>query len=411
MKFLKWVAVCGILLASLSNTGWPQTIFQIVETVPAETIMEESKLPRAADVWIEMIKAAKKTIDMETFYIANEKGEPLEKVISETKSAAGRGVVVRIMIDGKFFERYKESANDFENIPNITIKKIPFDKISGGIMHAKYFVVDGEDLFLGSQNFDWRALKHIHEMGVRVKHKELADMFLRVFETDWKFCDGYETDAKKFLLSESTKKVFTSKKMLTIVTFDYGTVKLYPAFSPNKLVNKGFAKEETELLKTIRNSKSRLRIQFYSYSTKGKSKKSPYEKIDKELRKAAARGVDVKIIFSDWAIKKDAIDAIKELSQVKGIEVKFSTMPQYSKGYIPYARVQHCKFFIADDDVSWISTSNWERDYFYDSRNAALVIVSGKVNETLEKVFDRVWNSAYAEKVDVEKEYKAVKRN
>jgi phosphatidylserine/phosphatidylglycerophosphate/cardiolipin synthase-like enzyme len=348
---------------------------------------------------------------METFYIANEKGEPLEKVISEIKSAAGRGVTVRIMIDGKFFERYKESANDFENIPNITIKKIPFDKIGGGVMHAKYFVVDGEDLFLGSQNFDWRALKHIHEMGVRVKHKELADMFLRVFETDWKFCDGYETDTKKFLLSESTKKVFTSKKMLTIETFDYGTVKLYPAFSPNKLVNKGFAKEETELLKTIRGAKNRLCIQFYSYSTKGKSKKSPYEKIDKELRKAAARGVDVKIIFSDWAIKKDAIDAIKELSQVKGIEVKFRTMPQYSNGYIPYARVQHCKFFIADDDVSWISTSNWERDYFYESRNAALIIESGKVNEALEKVFDRVWNSTYVEKVDVEKEYKAVKRN
>ena len=199
--------------------------------------------------------------------------------------------------------------------------------------------------------------------------------------------------------------------MLTIETADYGTVKLYPAFSPNKLVNKGFAKEKAELLKTIRSSKSRLRIQFYSYSTKGKNKKSPYEKIDKELRKAAARGVDVKIIFSDWAIKKDAIDAIKELSKVQGIEVKFSTMPQYSKGYIPFARVQHCKFFIADDDVSWISTSNWERDYFFESRNATLIIESEKVNEALEKVFDRVWNSAYVEKVDVEKEYKPVKRN
>ena len=411
MKYLKWVVVCIVLFASLNINGWTQTVFQIVESVPAETVLEQSKLPRATDVWIEMIKAATKTIDMETFYIANEKGEPLEKVISEIKSAADRGVKVRIMIDGKFFERYKESANDFENIPNITIKKIPFDKIGGGIMHAKYFVVDGEDLFVGSQNFDWRALKHIHEMGVRVKHKELADMFLKIFETDWALCDGYEVDMKKSLLSESTRKVFNSKKMLKIETIDYGTVKLYPAFSPNKLVNKGFAKEEAELLKTIRNSKNRLRIQFYSYSTKGKSKKTPYEKIDKELRKAAARGVDVKIIFSDWAIKKDAMDAIKELSQVKGIEIRFSTMPQYSKGYIPFARVQHCKFFTADDDMSWISTSNWERDYFYESRNAALIIESEKVNEALEKVFDRVWNSAYVEKVDAEKEYKAVKRN
>ena len=411
MKFLKWVVVCVVLFASLNVKGWTQTVFQIVESVPAETVLEESKLPRATDVWIEMIKAATKTIDMETFYIANEKGEPLEGVISEIKSAAARGVVVRIMIDGKFFERYKESANDFENVPNITIKKIPFDKIGGGIMHAKYFVVDGEDLFVGSQNFDWRALKHIHEMGVRVKHKGLSEMFLRVFETDWALCDNQDEETTKALLKESADKVYTSKKMLKLETADYGTVKLYPAFSPVKLVNKGFAKEETELLKTIKGAKNRLRIQFYSYSTKGKSKDSPYDKIDKELRKAAARGVDVQIIFSDWAIKKDAMDAIKELSQVKGIEIRFSTMPQYSKGYIPYARVQHCKYFIADDDVSWISTSNWERDYFYDSRNAALIIESEKVNETLEGVFNRVWNSTYVEKVDVDRDYKAVKRN
>lgn len=411
MKLFKWAAGCIVLFALMNTAGFTQTVFQLVESVPAETILEQSKLPRAADVWVEMIKAAKTTIDMETFYIANEKDEPLEKVISEIKSAAGRGVKVRIMIDGKFFERYKESANDFENIPNITVKKIPFDKIGGGIMHAKYFVVDGEDLFLGSQNFDWRALKHIHEMGLRVKHKELAGMFLRVFETDWAFCDNYSDSTKKALLNERMDVVYNAKNMLTIQTADYGTVNMYPAFSPVKLSNKDFAKEEAELLKIIKHSRSRLCIQFYSYSTKGKSKKSPYNKIDEALKKAAGRGVDVKIIFSDWAIKNDAIDAIKGLMQTKGIEVKFSTIPEYSKGFIPYARVQHCKFFTADDDVSWISTSNWERGYFYDSRNAAMIIENEKVNEKLEEIFMRVWNSNYVETVDVKKDYQPVKRN
>jgi len=411
MKFFKWGVVCAVLFAALSNAGWAQTVFQIVETVPAETILEESKLPSATDVWVEMIKGAKKTIDMETFYIANEKDEPLEKVISEIKGAAVRGVIVRIMIDEKFFERYKESANDFENVKNITVKKIPFNKIGGGVMHAKYFVVDGEDLFMGSQNFDWRALKHIHEMGVRVKHKELAEMFMRVFETDWVLCGDFSDSTKKALLNESASTVYTAKNMLTIETTNYGTVKLYPAFSPTKLVNKEFSKEEAELIKTIKKAKNKLCIQFYSYSTKGKNKKSPYTKIDDALRKAAGRGVDVKIIFSDWAIKKDAMDAIKALMQVKGIVVKFSTMPQYSKGYIPYARVQHCKFFTADDDWSWISTSNWERGYFYESRNAAMIIENEKVNEELEKIFMRVWNSKYVETVDVMKEYMGVKRD
>jgi len=40
-----------------------------------------------------------------------------------------------------------------------------------------------------------------------------------------------------------------------------------------------------------------------------------------------------------------------------------------------------------------------------------MIIENEKVNEELEKVFMRVWNSWYAEKVDVDREYKSVKRN
>lgn len=399
------------LFFALVNICLSQSVFQIVESVPAETILEESKLPRAADVWIDMIKSARKTIDMETFYIANEKNEPLEKVIAEIISAANRGVIVRIMIDEKFFERYPESTKEFDSIKNITLKKIPFGKIAGGVMHAKYFVVDGIDLFLGSQNFDYRALKHIHEIGVRVKNKDLASMFLRIFETDWTLCEGYSTDNKKELIAVTNDIIYTSKNMLSISDDVYGSVKLYPAFSPNKLVNKGFAKEESELIKFIKNAKDHLYINYYSYSTKGTNKKTQYLKIDNEIRKAAGRGVEVKIVFSDWAIKKDAIEQIKDLSQVKGVEIKFSTIPQHSSGFIPYSRVQHCKVMIADDDMSWISTSNLERDYFFESRNATLIIESEKVNEELEKVFMRVWNSNYVDKVDINKEYKPVKRN
>jgi phosphatidylserine/phosphatidylglycerophosphate/cardiolipin synthase-like enzyme len=400
-----------IVFSVTAGAAFTQTLFKIVESVPDETFLGESELPRAYDEWLDMIKSAKKTIDMETFYIASEKGEPLEKIIREVTAAADRGVKVRIMIDLSFFSRYPESAKDFENVKNITVKKIPFGEIAGGVMHAKYFVVDGEDLFIGSQNFDWRALKHIHEMGVRIKNEKLAGMFLDVFEYDWKMCDNYDNQYREELLKEFPKSVINAKNKLKNTTEEFGKLSLYPVFSPNSLVPKGWSGEETELLKIIKSAKKKLCIQFFSYSLKGSSKNSPYTKIDDALRAAAKKGVDVKIIFSDWAIKNGATEQIKELSQVQGIQIKFSTIPQYSKGFIPYSRVQHCKFFTADDDISWISTSNWERDYFYQSRNAALVIKNSKVNAELEKVFTRVWNSDYVETVDVNKKYKPVKRN
>jgi len=400
-----------LILSLFSVQIFSQSVFQLVESVPAETTLEKSTLSRAVDVWYDMIKSAKKTIDIEMFYIANEKNEPLERIINEIVTAANRGVKVRVMIDAKFFQRYPQSASDFENIPNITVKKIPWDKIGGGVMHAKIFVVDGNDLFVGSENFDWRSLKHIHEMGARVKSKELAKMFLTIYELDWKFCDKYSADYKKELMDSVKVKAINSKNKLVLDDDKYGKIKIYPAFSPNKVVPKDFAKEEAELLKVIKNSKERLFIQMFSYSTKGSSKKSPYVKLDNEIRKAAKRGVEVKIIFSDWAIKKDAIDAIKELSQVQGIEIKFSTIPQFSAGFIEYARVQHCKYFISDEDISWVSTANWERGYFYESRNATLIIENSKINAELEKVFKGVWNSSYVAKVDVNKFYEPVKKN
>ncbi len=66
--------------------------------------------------------------------------------------------------------------------------------IAGGVMHAKYFIVDSENLFVGSQNMDWRALIHIHELGVRVKNKYLANTFQEVFEFDWGHCAGTSPD-------------------------------------------------------------------------------------------------------------------------------------------------------------------------------------------------------------------------
>ena len=150
---------------------------------------------------------------------------------------------------------------------------------------------------------------------------------------------------------------------------------------------------------------------MYSYSLKGEKSGEEFDAIDKALRDAAARGVKIKIIFSNWAIKKGATESIQALSTVPNIEIKFSNIPEYSGGFISYARVEHCKYFISDNNISWVSTANWERGYFYDTRNATMIIQNKKVNSLLEEVFLRDWNGNLVESVDVGKEYKPVKRS
>lgn len=383
-----------------------QDEFELVESVPAETILDKSHISRTSDVWLKMINKAGSRIDMEFFYFANEKGEPLEEIISAIKNAANRGVQVRLIVDSGFYSNNDKSVDGFNGIENITVRKIPMGNIAGGVMHAKYFIVDNEELFVGSQNMDWRALKHIHEIGARVKNKELAETFLEVFETDWNLCEG-NTDK----LTDHSHSFINSANPAELNTAEFGKIKLYPAFSPQEINLKGLSSEENELIKIIENTKDSLLIQMYSYSPKAKNEKNYYDLIDKALRDAALRNVKIKIIFSDWAIKDPATDFIKNLSEVNNVEIKFSSIPIYSGGYIPYSRVEHCKYFISDNNISWISTSNWEWSYFHNCRNATLIIDNEKVNKELSEVFFRDWSGPYTNYVDIHKEYLPVKRN
>ena len=43
-------------------------------------------------------------------------------------------------------------------LPGAESRLFDVGKAWGGVLHAKYFLVDDDGLYLGSQNFDWRAL-------------------------------------------------------------------------------------------------------------------------------------------------------------------------------------------------------------------------------------------------------------
>lgn len=392
-----FIWLCALSLQS-------QTI-QIVESVPVETLMEQSALPLAKDVWVEMFNSAGQTIDIEVFYFTNATGEPMEKVMNAIKDAAAKGVKVRIIVDNNFYVKGEKSVDELENISGIEIRKIPFNKIGGGVMHAKYLIIDGNEIFIGSQNFDWRALKHVHEIGVRVKSEKLASDFGKIFEMDWQLAQNPDKELLASMMKSLTPEV-TKSKQVSLSDSKYGDVKLYAGFSPFDATPEAFVKEENELLNLIVDAKDSICIQVMNYSLRNK-----FYDIDNELRAAAARGVKIKIIFADWTMKKSTEEDIKSLSQVKNIEVKISTIPEYSGGYIPYSRVDHSKYMLADNNKSMVSTSNWEKGYFYDTRDAALFITSESINKALNEVFTRIWNSKLVEYVDINKRYEQIKRD
>jgi phosphatidylserine/phosphatidylglycerophosphate/cardiolipin synthase-like enzyme len=69
------------------------------------------------------------------------------------------------------------------------VRVIDYHRIAGGVQHAKFMIVDDREAWLGSQNLDWRALSHIHELGARVRLEPVAKTFEDVFESDWAASD------------------------------------------------------------------------------------------------------------------------------------------------------------------------------------------------------------------------------
>ncbi|MCC7441459.1 MAG: hypothetical protein IT285_07490, partial [Bdellovibrionales bacterium] len=159
---------------------------ELVQSAPAETELADPKLRFAKDVWVELADQAQKTLDLAQFYTsASKRGPELEPVIAALERAGKRGVKIRLMVSSDLLKPYRATFDRLRAIPNLEARVLNIEKLTGGILHAKYWIVDGERVFVGSQNFDWRALGHIHEMGVLARSGELAQKLGSIFEIDW----------------------------------------------------------------------------------------------------------------------------------------------------------------------------------------------------------------------------------
>jgi phosphatidylserine/phosphatidylglycerophosphate/cardiolipin synthase-like enzyme len=145
-----------------------------------------------------------------------------------------------------------------------------------------------------------------------------------------------------------------------------------------------------------------LQVLTYSPAAKG----GYYEVLDNALRRAAGRGVKVRLIAADWSMRQPTIQFLKSLALVPNVEIKLSTIPPWSGGHVSYARVEHCKYLVVDGQHAWIGTSNWERDYFHQSRNVGVIVTSDRIADLLRGIFRKSWQGPYATPIDVAAGYR-----
>ncbi|MCK4547416.1 MAG: phospholipase [Candidatus Eisenbacteria sp.] len=387
---------------------------EIIESAPLETELDQEDIRNTSDVWVEMIEGAGESLDLAEFYLSNTKGHGLlEPVIEAVTGAAGRGVKVRLLVEKSFYDTYPETIDRLGE-SGIEVRFFDIKPLTGGVLHAKYFIVDGRELFLGSQNFDWRALEHIHEIGLRVVSESLALTLVHLFEFDWALAGGEEpmaaADAEPAEDKDGDGLPDGIDPTPDVATWNEepggGIHRAYLVASPPELNPQGIPGAEDELIRLIDSAEKEILVQLLSYSPAGR-RGGYYATIDNALRAAANRGVKVRMILSDWNKRRPGIDHLKSLSLIPNIYIRLSTIPQWSEGFIPFARVEHCKYMVVDEKILWVGTSNWSEDYFHSSRNVEMVVEAETLAERMWHLFYFGWNGPYTYPIRVDIDYPA----
>jgi phosphatidylserine/phosphatidylglycerophosphate/cardiolipin synthase-like enzyme len=365
--------------------GSSETPLELVESWPVETTLDHPDIRDARQVWLELILRARKSLDFAEFYASNQPNSSLEQVVVAIEQAAARGVKVRWLGDEKFYRTYPDTMERIGKLPGAEMRRYDVAKVmGGGVLHAKYFIADGE-AYLGSQNFDWRSLEHIQELGVRVREPAVVGALKDVFELDWAL--SKEGERPKATVPAAAFPAQTDLGALTFVA------------SP-----KGFLPDEAlwdlpRMVQLIDAAKLSVRVQVLTYRSRS------FHELEDALTRAASRGVKVELLVSNWATRRSTIGGLKSLHAPPGLTIKIMTVPLWSKGYVPFARVVHAKYLVVDGKAAWIGTSNWERDYFFKSRNVGLIVDGGPLPPRLDAFFADNWNGRYVETLDPEKTY------
>jgi phosphatidylserine/phosphatidylglycerophosphate/cardiolipin synthase-like enzyme len=390
------LSILVLLAGAGSQAAAGQAEFELVYTMPVETTLANADLRDPVTVWSEMFDQARKEIVIGQFYAVHQPGTPFDKVVGRLAAAGKRGVKIRFLLDQKGVGISSPATLELlRGIPNLELRLIDFGKLTGsGIIHAKYFAVDGREAFIGSQNFDWRAFTHIHETGVRITEPRMVAQVMAVFEQDWQ--------AQAAIAAG--KEVARAAPAAQPGLHQAATLLASPkAFNPA-----GVADSEAALPALLAEARREVRVQLLDYAplAYGTGGVRPYYGvIDNALRTAAARGVKIKLMVSHWSTDKPAIAYLKSLALVPNVEIRVVTIPPASSGPIPFARVIHSKTMSIDGQLAWIGTSNWAGGYFDNSRNLEVVLRDPALAQRLGAIHEQAWTSQYAQPLDINRDY------
>jgi phosphatidylserine/phosphatidylglycerophosphate/cardiolipin synthase-like enzyme len=139
---------------------------------------------------LEVIGGATYSVELELACLDVRWGEGVSPLVEALFAAAGRGAMVRVLLDGGYDGEGAATARELlvlaarRGAVNVTVALA--DGIPGvSRLHAKGAVIDGRRVVMGSLNWAWSSVARNRELLVVIDSEPVADVFSSTFRSDW----------------------------------------------------------------------------------------------------------------------------------------------------------------------------------------------------------------------------------
>ncbi|KAK6137132.1 hypothetical protein DH2020_029125 [Rehmannia glutinosa] len=334
------------------------------------------------------------------------------EVYRELENAADRNISIRFLQHSGVYPDYTEESSTLAlgrpNVKNVTL--LLKDWWGSGIVHAKVWISDSRDVYIGSANNDWKSLTQVKEVGIYLAGcPRIAREVEIYYDNLWKLAHLNS--------SAYTKSVWDQQ---------WQTVRKVPCWSHflhrKRKVQLLFGKYQTDeqaWVDTIKSVGNGATVRINTMDWLGQSQYMSQTVYWSSLSSAVSevvysKNAKVKLLVAYWAHFINSTDKyLKSLlyannlcssskyNNCRGkVEIKYYmvqgfnlTGPAILNGtttgniYPGYTRVNHGKYAVSDVRAH-IGTSNLIWDYFYSTAGVSFGTYNLAIVSQLQEIFD-----------------------
>ncbi|KAK6044988.1 phospholipase D domain protein [Cooperia oncophora] len=278
---------------------------EYVESIPTGLNFTGGPIHRPThQAWQDLFNTANKSIHIAALYWnLNSSEYPTaeygRQVFSDLVDAGRRGVDIRIAQDVSKGLSDNHDSQWLADQGLAKVRTLDFKKLMGsGVLHTKFIIVDLTHVYIGSANMDWKSLAEVKELGLYIQDCPcLAADLNRIFAVYWHLG---QKDAK--IPHQWPSSFETSYNIKSPMKFNWSTVGQMFSYPVRRHHSIQVGREhDLETIITLISSAHRsvcVAVMDLIPQTLYMGTTGPISMM--HFRSAAFRGVDVKLLVSQW---------------------------------------------------------------------------------------------------------------